>query len=232
MSLLLPVSLTLFPSISLFPPEFDRLLEKHATSTGLPVIADFYSDGCGPCRQIAPVFAKLAKQTGQENAVFVKINTQAVPELSGRYNIRSIPTFIFFHDGKKIDVMNGASEQGLQQYTSGVVNRSKRENVLLQLDTLVTYYNDVDESKTKEQIETVYKKCADMNKKYNPEKHCRGSAALQLAKRLKQKYNARLETTVRFTDEDRSPDAKKNDDDIASHITVMLGYSTLDESGQ
>mmetsp|Transcript_19393 Transcript_19393/g.28286 ORF Transcript_19393/g.28286 Transcript_19393/m.28286 type:complete len:669 (+) Transcript_19393:42-2048(+) len=192
--------------------EFDRLIEKHATTTGLPVIADFYSDGCGPCRQIAPVFARLAKQTGQENAVFVKINTQAVPELSGRYNIRSIPTFIFFHDGKKADVMNGASEQGLQQSTSSVVNKAKRENVLLEMSTLESYYNEVDGSKTPEQIKSVYAKCADMNKKYNPEKQCRGSAALQLAKRLKQKYNKRPDTTVRFTDGDRAPDAKKQTD--------------------
>ena len=118
--------------------EFDRLLEKHATQTGLPVIADFYSDGCGPCRQIAPVYTQLAKKTGQENAVFVKINTQAVPDLAGRFNIRSIPTFIFFHNGKKSDTLNGASGQALEQYTSAVVNKSKRDNVLLTMETLST----------------------------------------------------------------------------------------------
>ncbi|KAL3768683.1 hypothetical protein ACHAWU_006784 [Discostella pseudostelligera] len=42
--------------------EFDRLMKKHATQTGLPVIVDFYSDGCGPCRMIAPIFKKLAKE--------------------------------------------------------------------------------------------------------------------------------------------------------------------------
>mmetsp|Transcript_8332 Transcript_8332/g.9591 ORF Transcript_8332/g.9591 Transcript_8332/m.9591 type:complete len:672 (+) Transcript_8332:106-2121(+) len=199
--------------------EFDRLVEKHASSTGLPVIADFYSDGCGPCRQIAPVYQKLAKQTGQENAVFVKINTQEVPELSGRYNIRSIPTFIFFHDGKKVDLLNGASEPALQQSISSVVNRSSRENVVLTKEALIEYYKEVDAETGIDKIETVYQKCADMNKKHNPNKQCVGSAAGQLSKRLKQKYNKRVETTLRFTDEDRKPtsgsgstkDGKKKD---------------------
>ena len=68
--------------------EFDRLLQKHAEQTGLPVIVDFYSDGCGPCRQIAPAYQRLAKSIGQENAVFVKIDVNALHELSSRYNVR------------------------------------------------------------------------------------------------------------------------------------------------
>lgn len=54
--------------------EFDRLLKKHAGETGLPVIVDFYSDGCGPCRMMAPVFKQLAKEIGQEKAVFTKVD--------------------------------------------------------------------------------------------------------------------------------------------------------------
>ncbi len=191
--------------------EFDRLIEKHASTTGLPVIADFYSDGCGPCRQIAPIFQQFAKETGQENAVFVKINTQMVPELSGKYNIRSIPTFIFFHNGKQVDLINGASSQVLQQSIYSVVNKSQRENVLLTKESLIQFYKDVEEKEdnnnktTQDKIDSIYQKCADNNKKYNLNKECIGSAAIQLTKRLKEKYNKRPETTVRFTDEDRKP---------------------------
>ena len=42
--------------------EFDRMLSKHGSTTGLPVIVDFYSDGCGPCRIMAPIWKKIAKQ--------------------------------------------------------------------------------------------------------------------------------------------------------------------------
>lgn len=185
--------------------EFDRLVEKHASTTGLPVIADFYSDGCGPCRQIAPVFKQLAEETGQENAVFVKINTQSVPELSGRYNIRSIPTFIFFHEGKKVDLLNGASAQALQQSISSVVSRSRMENVILKKESLVAYYKEVDENTAEDKIDTIYQKCADMTKKYNPNKECLGNAAFQLTRKLKRKYNKRVDTVSRFTADDRSP---------------------------
>ena len=136
-----------------------------------------------------------------------------VPDLSSRYNIRSIPTFIFFHDGKKIDLIQGASGQALQQSIGAAVNRSKRENVLLKKETLIDFYKEVDEETTLDKIETVYQKCADMNKKHNPNTECVGSAAQKLSKGLKQKYNKRVETTVRFTDEDRRPtDAKKEEE--------------------
>jgi thiol-disulfide isomerase/thioredoxin len=42
--------------------EFDRLLKKHAQVTGLPVVVDFYSDSCGPCRMMAPIFKKVGEE--------------------------------------------------------------------------------------------------------------------------------------------------------------------------
>uniref|UniRef100_A0A7S3VCM9 Thioredoxin domain-containing protein n=1 Tax=Chaetoceros debilis TaxID=122233 RepID=A0A7S3VCM9_9STRA len=205
--------------------EFDRLVEKHAKETGLPVIADFYSDGCGPCRQIAPIYQKMAKETGQDNAVFVKINTQAVPELSGRYNVRSIPTFLFFSDGKKVDTMQGADANGLQQRISSLVSRSRQNNVIMTREALGEYYAKVDPSKDAAALDSVYAKCADMNKssKINPDKLCMSGAAVQLNRRLKQKYKERVETKPRFTAEDRMPssgsesaDKKKEDDSSSS----------------
>lgn len=194
--------------------EFDRLLEKHATETGLPVIADFYSDGCGPCRQIAPVFQQLAKETGQENAVFIKINTQGVPDLAGRFGIRSIPTFIFFHEGKKVDTLNGASGPALQQNINNVVNKSKRDNVVLTMENLSAFYAENDPSKNEDDVKKVLNKCVDMNKRHNPHKECVGGAALNLSRGLKKKYNSRPEMKVRFTQEDRMPtDAKKKEKD-------------------
>jgi len=188
--------------------EFDRLLEKHASETGLPVIVDFYSDGCGPCRQIAPVYQKMAKETGQENAVFVKVDTNAQHELSSRYNIRSLPTFFIFYNGKKVDSMSGAGAQQLQQMVSTVVSKSRRENVLLSREALMEYYSDVDGDKDTKAVDTVYNKCADMNKKYNKDKLCFGSAALQLTKGLNGKYSKKPTTRTRFTPADRrGPDA-------------------------
>ena len=50
--------------------EYERLIQHHKTETGLPVVVDFYSDSCGPCRMIAPAFKKLAKEM-KDRAVFV-----------------------------------------------------------------------------------------------------------------------------------------------------------------
>jgi thioredoxin len=110
--------------------EFDRLMNKHATSTGLPVIVDFYSDGCGPCRMIAPVFKKLASEM-EGKAVFVKVDTNAMYELSSRYSVRSLPTFKFFLGGKKVHEFSGAGEGQLRQFAQQIIQKAEFENVLL-----------------------------------------------------------------------------------------------------
>ena len=65
--------------------QFDQLIKKHKSETGLPVIVDFYSDGCGPCRQIAPVYKQVAKQY-EGKAVFVKVNMNTQHQLAQRYS--------------------------------------------------------------------------------------------------------------------------------------------------
>ena len=189
--------------------EFDRLLEKHATQTGLPVIVDFYSDGCGPCRMMAPIFKKLAGQVGQDKAVFAKVDTNQLYELSNRYQVRGIPTFIFFVGGKKVHEFSGAGEAQLRQYTQDVVQRSERENTILSLENLTTYYKKVDPSKATDTIQTVFKKCVDMNRSTKKLNICVGSAASQLARKLKSKYKDAPKIEQRFSDEDRNPDSGK-----------------------
>jgi len=86
--------------------------------------------------------------------------------------------------------------------------------VLLTTEILVKFYAEVDPTKSKEAIEAVYKKCADMNKKHNPEKHCYGAAATNLAKGLKKKYSQKVETVARFTAEDRRPTDEKKKEEV------------------
>jgi len=189
--------------------EFDRLMKKHATVTGLPVIVDFYSDGCGPCRMIAPIFKKLAKEV-EGKAVFVKVDTNAMYELSSRYGVRSLPTFKFFLGGKKVQEFSGAGEQQLRHYTQEVINRAERENVLLSMETLVEYYKEKDASKTEEDVQKVYSKCSDMVKDNNPDKLCVGGAATNLVRSLKKKYGDGPKTEKRFKEE---PKAQENEED-------------------
>ena len=50
-------------------------IAHHRDKTGLPVIVDIYSDSCGPCRQIAPIYKAAAKRFANQ-AVFLKVNSQ------------------------------------------------------------------------------------------------------------------------------------------------------------
>ena len=75
--------------------EYDRLIQHHKTETGLPVIVDFYSDSCGPCRMIAPAFKKLAKEM-KDRAVFAKVNVAMARDVASRmpvsYTHLTLPT--------------------------------------------------------------------------------------------------------------------------------------------
>lgn len=180
--------------------EFDRLLEKHAKETGLPVVVDFYSDSCGPCRMMAPIFKKTAADY-VDRAVFVKIDTNAQYELSARYQIRSLPTFQWFLNGKRIQQqVGGIGEGALRQTTDQAVRQAESENVKLPLDSLLQYYKEVDATKSESDVKTVHKKCADMVKGTGD---CVGPAAIQLKRRLRQKYSKMPETVERFTEADQ-----------------------------
>ncbi len=76
----------------------------------LPVLVDFYSPTCGPCQMVAPIMENIAVLHAGR-AVVCKLNTSVHRAISVRFQIRGVPTLLFFSGGKVVDQMVGVATQ-------------------------------------------------------------------------------------------------------------------------
>ena len=81
--------------------------DKVTRGDGLPVLVDYWAPWCGPCRMMAPDFAKAAA-TLAPSARLMKLNTEDHPQISARLGIRGIPLLILYRNGREVARLAGA----------------------------------------------------------------------------------------------------------------------------
>ena len=81
--------------------------DEKVLQSDVPVLVDFWAVWCGPCKMIAPHVDALSQEYSGKARVY-KVNIDDEQEITTRYGIMSIPTLLFFKDGKVVDQVVGA----------------------------------------------------------------------------------------------------------------------------
>lgn len=90
----------------------------------VPVLVDFWADWCAPCRMAAPEVARTARDMAGQ-AIVIKVDTERYPELAARFNVRGIPNFAVFYQGRLVFQQAGlVDHQKLEEWLRSAAVKS------------------------------------------------------------------------------------------------------------
>jgi thioredoxin 2 len=98
------------PLFSGHPIEVDQAaFERHVAHSDLPLLVDVWAPWCGPCRAMAPMFARAAQEL-EPRVQLLKLNSDEAPEVSAKFGISGIPTMLLLQQGRELARVSGAMD--------------------------------------------------------------------------------------------------------------------------
>ncbi len=103
----------------------DDSFDAVVSTSPVPVIVDFWAPWCGPCRMISPALGTIAGEMAHQ-VLIAKLNVDENPSIASRFQVRSIPMLIAFHDGDQLDTQVGAlPPASLKAWVTRMVDRAR-----------------------------------------------------------------------------------------------------------
>ncbi len=100
----------------------DANFEDEVLKSQKPVLIDFWAEWCAPCRRLTPVIEELAGEYG-DRLLVAKVDVDANPSLAAKFEVRSIPTLLFMHNGQVSESLVGppANKAKLSQHIDQLI---------------------------------------------------------------------------------------------------------------